>query len=121
MRKVYWTVALAVAGLFLAVKELDWVYDSLLHKVAMLALYGITGAIAGFCLSIATERSTSHGKSLWRLLAWVAAFALVGLGIGHGNVSWAFTLRVMAIMTVVGAFIGALQIFISNRTQGASH
>ena len=121
MRRFYWTVALTAAGVFLAVKELDWVYDSMLHKLGMLALYGATGAIAGFCLSIATERSTTHRRGVWRLLAWIVAFALAGLGIGHGNVSWLFTLRVIAVTTAVGALIGVLQFFISNRTQGASH
>ena len=111
MRRIYWTLGLTLAGLFLAVKELDWVYESILYKLAMLVLYAALGAITGFCLSIATQRSASNGKSVGRLIAWIAAFALVGLGIGHGNVSWLFTLRVMALTTGVGALIGALQFF----------
>jgi hypothetical protein len=111
MRRVYWTLGLTLAGLFLAVKEVDWVYDSMLHKLAILGLYAALGAITGFCLSIATQRSASNGKSVGRLMAWIAAFALMGLGIGHGNVSWPFTLRVMAVTTAVGAFIGILQFF----------
>jgi hypothetical protein len=58
-----------------------------------------------------------EGKTWAKLAAWMASFALMGLALGHGNVSRLFTLRVMAIASATGALIGTFQLIVSSRTQ----
>ena len=115
MRKFYWMLGLAVAGLFLAMKDVDWLYDSNAHKVGIFAQYGAVGALIGLCLSVATVPAPDRRNRLKRFVCWVFAFALLGLALGHGNVPWLVTLRVMAEAAAIGAVVGALQYVLSRR------
>jgi hypothetical protein len=121
VRRLYWIVGLAFAGIFLSLKDTDWTYDSRGHKMAILVLYGVVGALIGLCVSVVVEPAHSRRRRIARLFCWVAAFAMVGLALGHGNVPWLITLRFVGACMTVGAVIGSLQFIISGRTSGSVH
>ena len=115
MRRVLWPIGMALAGVFLCAKDLDWSYDPTSHKVFIMLLYGGIGALMGVCLSVVVEPPRSSIRRAARLFCWTAAFALLGLAVGHGNVPWLVTLRFIAIFAAIGAVIGSLQFAISGR------
>jgi hypothetical protein len=111
-----WSLGLALAGVLLSAKDIDWSYDSTGHKVFLMLLYGGIGALMGMCLSVVAEPAHSLGKRSARLICWTAAFALLGLAVGHGNVPWLVTLRFIGIFTAIGVAVGILQFLLSSRT-----
>jgi MFS family permease len=115
MRKFYWMMGLLVGGLFMAIKDVDWLYDPVARKVEIFVQYAVVGAVIGLCLSFVTRRALDRRTRLMRWLCWVFACALVGLALGHGNVPWLVTLRVMAEGAAVGVLLGALQYAFSMR------
>ena len=110
-------MGLALAGIFLSAKDIDWTYDPAGHKLFTMLLYGAIGAAMGLCLSIVVEPARSRGRRTVRLLCWTGSFTLLGIAVGHGNVPWLVTLRFVAIFTAIGAAIGSLQFLVSSRTR----
>lgn len=117
MRKLYWSLGVALAGIFLSMKDIDWTYDSTGHKLGIFILYGFIGALIGLCLSVAAESPQTRGKRLARLFCWVGSFGLLGLALGHGNVPWLVTFRFTGAFAVVGAVIGSLQFLVASRSR----
>ena len=117
MKRFLWSMGLALAGMFLSAKDIDWTYDSTGHKLFTMLLYGAIAAVIGLCLSIGVEPARSTGRRTVRLLCWTGSFALLGLAVGHGNVPWLVTLRFLAIFTAIGAAIGSLQFMVSTRNR----
>jgi len=115
MRRLYWSLGLAVAGIFLSMKDIDWTYDSTSHKLGIFVLYCLIGATMGLCLSVAAESAPTRGKRLARLFCWVACFGLLGLALGHGNVPRLLTFRFIGAFALVGVVIGALQFLVASR------
>ena len=118
MRRLYWSLGLMLAGVFLSMKDIDWMYDSTSHKFAILLLYGAVGALLGMCLSVVVQPAASRGRRTARFFCWTAAFGLLGLAVGHGNVPWLVTLRFIGVFAAIGAAVGSLQFFVTGRGSG---
>jgi hypothetical protein len=117
MRKLCWSLGVALAGVFLSMKDIDWTYDSTGHKVSVLVLYGVIGASIGLCLSIAADSAHTRAKRLARLFCWVGSFGFLGLALGHGNVPWLVTFRFIGTFAAIGVVIGSLQFLIASRSR----
>jgi hypothetical protein len=107
----------ALAGIFLSIKDIDWIYDSTGQKLGAFVLYGFIGALIGLCLSVAAESAQTRGKRLARLLCWVGSIALLGLALGHGNVPWLVTFRFIGAFALVGVVIWSLQFLVASRSR----
>jgi hypothetical protein len=115
MKTLFWGIGVAVAGAFLAIKDVDWLYDSVSARALKFAIYSATGFAMGVCISLATSPPKPRQSLLLRAVWWSLLFAILGLALGHGNVPVSTTVRFIVISTVVGLAIGLVQYSLARR------
>jgi hypothetical membrane protein len=115
-KKVYWTLGLALVGLFLAEKQTYWLSVTYVYDVGTLALGACGGAVVGFFLACIVQNTTDERSRRFKILYWLLVMTAVGSFLGFGKgVPAKTTVTVMAWTLGIGFIVGLLQYFLQSK------
>jgi hypothetical protein len=106
MKTTGWIVALACAGVVLSLKDANWLGNPSPHNLGVLASGTILGAVLGLCIAQIIKPIRQPKDRVHKFVLWILAFAILGLVLGHGNVPWSTTFKIMGSTAAIGAAIG---------------
>jgi hypothetical protein len=116
-KKVYWTLAACLVGVFLAQKANYWVPGTNRQDIENSALGAVGGAVIGFMFGCIVENTADERRRRFKILYWLLAMAIFGcyLGLGTG-VRISTTLTVMVSTLGVGLVLGLVQYFLHPKS-----
>lgn len=115
MRTAAWVTALTLVGSVLSLKDADWIADRSLHNLGVLGVGAVAGGLLGFCLAHVVKPITQTRDRGYKLVLWVCAFSILGFALGHGNVPWSTTLKIMGGAAILGLIIGGVHFRVEFR------
>jgi len=115
MRTIGWVTALALAGAALSLKDANWLGNPSPQNLIVLAISILVGALLGGCVAQIVKPITQPKERMYKLLLWICAFAILGFALGHGNVPWNTTVKIVSITAAVGVFVGLAHYMFGER------
>jgi len=114
-RKIYWSLGVGLAGIFLAQKGTYYFSGTFLRDLETLTVGALGGVGAGFLLGCIVERTTGERNRRLKVLYWVLVMAILGSYLGVGRqVPIRTTSMVMMGALGTGLLVGFLQYFLQS-------
>jgi len=111
MKTAAWTTVLMFVGAVLSLKDANWLGNPTKHNLGVMVVAAMAGALLGLCIGRIVKHTTTR---LQKLVMWVCAFTIVGFALGHGNVPWSTTLKIIGYTAIVGLVVGSAHYLLSG-------
>ena len=114
-RKIFWSVCLALVGLFIAQKQTYWLPGTYLLDIETCTVAIVGCAVVGFALGCIVETTATERQRRLKILYWLVVMAILGSFIAFGKgISISTTVTRLAWTLAVGVVIGVLQYFLQR-------
>jgi hypothetical protein len=95
----------------------NWLGNPSLQNLRVLAISALLGAFLGFCIAQIVRPKKQSKDHVYKPVLWICAFAILGFALGHGNVPWSTTLKIMGVTAGIGAIIGFVHYLLERRKE----